>query len=102
MTFHVAWAPRPCSELQKTWARRPCHNNSNPGRFRNVFVLRKILKRVQSEQLEESLGRPIEDRPTRLLGASGDLHEMLFHQAADRLAAGHPANCFDVGAEDRL
>src|SRR3954464_6299447 len=64
--------------------------------------LREVLDAVQPKQFEEALGGAVEDGAAGLFGAAGDLDQVLFHEAADRLAAGHSADGFDVGAEDRL
>src|SRR4051794_10501714 len=70
--------------------------------FDERFGLGEVFDGVEAEQFEEALGGAVEDGAAGLFGAAGDLDQVLFHQAADRLAAGHAADRFDVGAEDRL
>src|SRR3954466_14226032 len=64
--------------------------------------LREVLDAVQPKQFEKSAGGAVEDGAAGLFGAAGDLDQVVFHQAADRLAARDAADRLDVGAEDRL
>ena len=52
--------------------------------------------------LHEKLGRLIQQRAARHIGASGDAHQPTFQQALHHTVHGHTAHRLDVRARDRL
>src|SRR3954469_19219343 len=90
------------ASLLAVWAREPHGSVLALLQLLLGLGLGQILEAVEPKQLEKPSGRAVEDRAARFFGAAGDLDQVLFHQAADRLAARDPADRLDVGAEDRL
>ena len=56
----------------------------------------------QSENLQESLRRAIQQRPPQVVRAADDSHQVAIQQLPQNIAALHPANRFDLGPQHRL
>ena len=69
-----------------------------------LLVLRRgeVFKTIKAKEFQKSLGCSIQDGAAGDFGSAGDSDQMLFHEAADGLAAGDAADGLDVGTKDRL
>src|SRR5207244_11796373 len=73
--------------------------------FRQLVELpqRRELRQIfETEELQEILRRPVEDRPPDLFLLPEQLHEPLLQEHLEHPPAVHPAHVLTLGARDRL
>src|SRR5688500_17901827 len=63
---------------------------------------RKFLQRLQTEPLEEAVGRSVQEGSAERFRAADHLHESLVHEPAERARRVGPAHRVHVGTEQRL